>query len=65
MNDSAPTLWDLELRGFVRVPGLLRRWEIERVLDPGSEIHVEQAGEAADGTPLYAVYRHDPEPVRE
>ncbi len=49
---------------FVRLPGLLRRWEIERVLELGSDFHIEEAGEAADGTPLFAVYRcekDDPE----
>jgi hypothetical protein len=52
---------------FVRVPGLLRRWEIERLLEPGCALHVEEAGEAEDGTPLFAVYRRDlpQEPSRE
>lgn len=45
---------------FVRLPGLLRRWEIEQVLEPGVDLHVEEAGEAADGTPLFAVYRRGP-----
>jgi hypothetical protein len=44
---------------FVRLPGLFRRWEIEQVLAPGSEFHVEEAGEAADGTELFAVYRRE------
>ncbi len=48
---------------FVRLPGLLRRWEIERVLGPGANYHVEEAGVARDGTPLYAVYRCTLEPV--
>ena len=42
---------------FVRLPGLLRRWEIERVLEPGADYRVEEAGMARDGTPLFAVYR--------
>lgn len=42
---------------LVRLPGLLRRWEIARVLEPGSNFHIEQAATAPDGTPLYAVYR--------
>ena len=44
---------------FIRVPGLLRRWEIPQVVEPGDVLHIEQAGEDADGTPLYAVYRRD------
>lgn len=45
---------------FVRLPGLLRRWEIERVLEPGADYRVEEAGMARDGTPLFAVYRCGP-----
>jgi hypothetical protein len=45
---------------FVRLPGLFRRWELERVLEPGLDFHIEEAGEASDGTPLFAVYRREP-----
>ena len=45
---------------FVRLPGLFRRWEFERVLEPGVDFHIEEAGEAADGTPLFLVYRRAP-----
>ena len=41
---------------FVRLPGLFRRWELEDVLEVGTDFHLEDAGEAADGTPLLAVY---------
>jgi hypothetical protein len=58
MNET-PT----ELDRFVRLPGLLRRWEIERVLGTGANYHIEEAGMARDGTPLYAVYRCELEPV--
>ncbi|GAB4200119.1 MAG: hypothetical protein OHK0013_10840 [Sandaracinaceae bacterium] len=44
---------------FVRLPGLFRRWEIEQVVDPGVDFHLEEAGEASDGTPLFAVYRRE------
>lgn len=44
---------------FVRLPGLFRRWEIERVLEPGTEFHLEEAGAASDGQPLFAVYRRE------
>jgi hypothetical protein len=44
---------------FVRLPGLFRRWEIEQVVDPGADFHLEEAGDASDGTPLFAVYRRD------
>jgi len=46
--------------GFVRLPGLFRRWELEQVLEPGIDFHLEEAGEASDGTPLLAVYRREP-----
>jgi hypothetical protein len=45
--------------GFVRLPGLFRRWEIEQVIDPGADFHLEEAGDASDGTPLFAVYRRE------
>jgi len=45
---------------FLRVPGLFRRWEIQEVLEAGQDFHLEDAGAAADGTPLYAVYRREP-----
>ncbi len=45
---------------YARLPGLFRRWEIEQVLEPGLDFHLEEAGEASDGTPLFAVYRRDP-----
>lgn len=44
---------------FVRLPGLFRRWEIEQVVDPGADFHLEEAGNASDGTPLLAVYRRE------
>ena len=44
---------------FVRLPGLFRRWEIEQVIDAGADFHLEEAGEASDGTPLFAVYRRE------
>jgi len=39
-----------------RLPGLFRRWELAQVIEPGVDCRVEEAGMAADGTPLYAVY---------
>lgn len=44
---------------FVRLPGLFRRWEIEQVVDPDAELHIEGAGSTSDGTDLFAVYRRD------
>ena len=41
---------------FVRPPGLFRRWELEDVLDVDTEFLLEDAGKAADGTQLLAVY---------
>ena len=42
---------------FVRLPGLFRAWELEHVLVPGTDFHIEEAGIASDGTQLLAVYR--------
>lgn len=41
---------------YARVPGLFRRWELEQVVEPGMEFRIEDAGEASDGTALFAVY---------
>lgn len=49
---------------FLRIPGLFRRWEIEQILEPGADFHLEEAGAAADGTPLYAVFRRLPDEGR-
>ncbi len=45
---------------FVRLPGLFRRWELEEVLEVGSDFHLEDAGETSDGTQLIAVYWRRP-----
>jgi hypothetical protein len=45
---------------FIRVPGLFRRWEIEQVIDAGTDFHIEDAGTTSDGTPLLALYRREP-----
>ena len=42
---------------FIRLPGLFRRWELNDVVELGADFHLEDAGEAADGTQLIAVYR--------
>ena len=42
---------------FIRLPGLFRRWELEQVVELGTDFHIEDAGTAADGTQLLAVYR--------
>lgn len=44
---------------FIRLPGLFRRWELNDVIDVGSDFHLEDAGEAADGTQLIAIYRRE------
>jgi hypothetical protein len=51
---------DTERDDFVRLPGLFRRWELEQVLIPGTDFHLEEAGSASDGTPLFALYRREP-----
>jgi hypothetical protein len=60
MNQQDGPTPEIEADEFVRLPGLFRRWEIEQVLEPGSDFHLEEAGEASDGTPLFAVYRREP-----
>ena len=59
MNEEIGSATETEEAVSVRVPGLLRRWEIEHLLEPGCTLHVEEAGEAEDGTPLFAVYRQE------
>jgi hypothetical protein len=44
---------------FVRVPGLYRDWEIQQLVESDCVLRVEAAGEAEDGTPLFAVYRQE------
>lgn len=44
---------------FLRLPGLFRRWELEQVLQPGTDFHLEEAGTTSDGTTLFAVYRRE------
>jgi hypothetical protein len=39
-----------------RLPGLFRRWELAQIIEAGRDYRVEDAGEAADGTLLFAVY---------
>ena len=64
--DPGPIELDISpdpLEDFVLLPGLLRRWEIPQVVKPDSEFRIEEAGELADKTPLFAVYRRDPSPT--
>lgn len=44
---------------FIRLPGVFRRWELNDVVALGADFHLEDAGEAADGTQLIAVYRRE------
>lgn len=50
-----------ETSGLHRLPGLFRRWELAQIIEAGDDYHIEDAGTASDGTPLYAVYRHRPD----
>jgi hypothetical protein len=45
--------------GFVRLPGLLRQWELAQFIIPGNDIIVEEVGATADGIPLFAAYRRE------
>jgi hypothetical protein len=59
MGDPEEPSPDAETEQFIRLPGLHRSWEIQQLLEPGCTLHVEEAGEAEDGTPLFAVYRQE------
>ncbi|MGZ9092690.1 MAG: hypothetical protein ACXW3T_14195 [Rhodoplanes sp.] len=56
MNQVAPSP-PSDLR---RLPGLFRRWELAQIIEPGRDYRIEDAGEAGDGTLLFAVYRSVP-----
>ena len=53
-----PIPFNPETREPHRLPGLFRRWELAQIIEAGDDYHIEDAGTASDGTPLYAVYRH-------
>ena len=59
MNHAQPITGPTDDDEFIRLPGLFRRWEIEQVVNPGADFHLEEAGDASDGTPLFAVYRRE------
>jgi hypothetical protein len=59
MGDPEDPSLEAESEQFVRLPGLHRSWEIQQLLEPGCVLHVEEAGQAEDGTPLFAVYRQE------
>ena len=46
-----------------RLPGLYRRWELVEVLKTDRLYRIEEAGRAADGAPLLAVFESEPEPT--
>ena len=58
--DGAPTPAPVEdLEGFVRIPGVFRRSEIEQVLRSGCDFHI-QPERLLPGTQLFAVYQQEP-----
>lgn len=61
MNDEPKGTPTISPADFLRIPGLFRRWEIEQVLEAGADFHLEEAGTSSDGTPLYAVFRRQPD----
>ena len=42
---------------LARVPGLIRLWELEALVEPGAAFQIEEAGRAEDGTKLYSLFR--------
>ncbi len=61
MKHSQKSASAVQLEEFIRLPGLFRRWEVEQVIEVGTDFHLEEAGTASDGTPLLAVYRREPD----
>ena len=59
MTDTRAHWADGEDAEFLRLPGLFRRWEIERIVEAGPDFHFEEAGTTSDGAELFAVYRRD------
>lgn len=47
--------------GFVRVPGLFPAWELEQVVTRGHRYLIDDAGLCDDGTPLFFVFRLEPD----
>jgi hypothetical protein len=54
-----PLVADPDPSDFIRLPGLFRRWELPQVIDLEAEFQFEEAGLAADGTRLIAIYRRE------
>jgi len=54
---TEPDPLTLPLDEFARIPGLLRRWEIEGLLTPTTELLVLPAGAGAGPKDLYVAYR--------
>ena len=42
---------------FERAPGLFRRWELVRLIEPGYVYLIENAGATGDGSPVFALYQ--------
>lgn len=47
---------------FYRLPGLLLRWELERVFESEFDYRIVTAGTTLDGSELFAVYRRPSDP---
>lgn len=39
-----------------RIPGLFRKWELPDIFETRRNYQIEEAGEHADGTPLFALF---------
>lgn len=39
-----------------RIPGLFRKWELPDLFEAQRHYQIEEAGEHADGTPLFALF---------
>lgn len=55
-SPSEPTPKSKHDPGWLRLPGLFRRWEFEQVIDVEQEFLVEEAGHDEHGMSLYAIF---------
>lgn len=69
MNETTDPKPADDLDGFVRIPGVFRRSEIEQLLRPGCDLHIQRE-RLLPGTHLFSVYQQEvddlaswPEPV--
>lgn len=48
---------------FSRLPGLFRAWDLQFLINPTDDYQVHYVEMTEGGTPLFAVYRREPDAV--